>query len=118
MVAVRRLTRFVTQIVVNVIALLAAAVLVPGLEFRGGPADLLLLGIIFGLVNGLVKPAVKLLTLPITLATLGLFSLVVTALMFFLTALLSPSYTIDGLIPGVIGTLIVAVVSTVINHFI
>jgi uncharacterized membrane protein YvlD (DUF360 family) len=56
---VRALTRFVTQIVVNPIALLAAALVVPGIEFRGGPADLILLGIIFGLVNGLVKPLVK-----------------------------------------------------------
>jgi putative membrane protein len=115
---VRTLTRFVTQIVVNAIALLAAALVVPGIEFHGGPADLILLGIIFGLVNALVKPLVKALTLPLNAATLGLFNLVVTALMFFLTALLSPAYHVDGLIPGVIGTVIVGVLSTLINHFV
>jgi hypothetical protein len=57
-------------------------------------------------------------TLPLNAATLGLFSLVVTALMFFLTALLSPAYHIDGLIPGVVGTVIVAVLSALINHFV
>ena len=113
----RQLTRLVTQIIVNAVALLVAALLVPGIQFRGGPADLILLGIIFGLVNTLVKPLVKLFTLPLNVATLSLFGLVITALMFFLTALLSPTYKIDGLVPGLVGTVIVGVVSALINHF-
>ena len=51
----RTLTRSVSQIIVNAIALLAAALVVPGIEFRGAPADPILLGVIVGLVNALVK---------------------------------------------------------------
>ena len=114
----RHLTRWVTQIIVNALALLAAALIIPGIQFKGGPADLIVLGIIFGLLNGLVKPLVKLITLPLNVMTLGLFSLAVTAAMFFLTALLSPAYKIDGLLPGLAGCVIVALVSTVTNHFV
>ena len=72
MVAVRLLTRFVTQIVVNAIALLAAASWSQALSSAADPPIFCLLGIIFGLVNGLVKPAGEAADAADHVATLGL----------------------------------------------
>ncbi len=120
---------FVVRVVVNALAIAAATALLDGVVVRprGGTGStgavvvtFLVLGLLFGVVNAVVKPVVKLLTLPITLLTLGLFTLVVNAAMLELTAWISGrtglTLTIDAFWPtAVLAALVVSVVSLVLS---
>jgi putative membrane protein len=66
-------------------------------------------------VNALIRPIVRLLAIPITVATLGLFSLVINGLMLLLAALLSSVLSIDRFWQAIVGALIISIVSTVLN---
>jgi putative membrane protein len=69
------------------------------------------IGLIFGVVNAVVGPVLRLLSLPFVVLTLGLFLLVVNAALLGLTAALSDRFTVDGFLPAVIGGLLIAVFS-------
>src|SRR5579872_4220659 len=70
---------------------------------------------IFGIVNAIVRPIVLLLTLPFTIITLGLFIIVVNALMFWLATWISPGFKVDGFVPALIGGIIMAIVGMITN---
>ena len=106
--------RFLVRLLLNGLAILAAAWLVPGIHLSGTGAALAA-GVLLGLVNVLVKPLLVLLTLPFTLITLGIFLLVVNGLCLALTAWLIPGFSIDGLWAATIGALVVTVVSWILN---
>ena len=106
--------RFLVRVVLNAIAILIAAYLVPGIVVSGAvPA--LAAGLILGFVNAIVRPILLLLTLPVTLLTLGLFIFVVNALCLGLTAALVPGFGINGFSGAFIGALVVTVVSWILN---
>ena len=119
---------FVVKLCITALALLAAAWVVPGIHLaaaRGGATSgqwLALLGValIFGIVNAIVRPIFFLLTLPLTLLTLGLFIFVLNALMLLLTSWIAQGmdlgFRIDGFVPALIGALIVSIVSWALNH--
>ena len=102
------------RLFLNGLAIVVAAWAIPGLEVTGTVAALAA-GAILGVVNVLVKPVLLLLTLPLTLVTLGLFIFVVNAVCLGLTALLVPGFTIGGFWPAVGGALVVSVVSWILN---
>lgn len=104
------MTRFLARILIAAFGLWLAAVVLPGVSYSGW-LDLLLAALLLGLVNAIVRPIVFLLTLPLTILTLGLFLLVVNAAMIGLVALLLPGFTISGLVPGILASIIVGVVS-------
>ncbi|HSG01130.1 MAG TPA: phage holin family protein [Vicinamibacterales bacterium] len=106
--------RFLATLLLNGIAIIVAAWLVPGLDLADNGAALMA-GVILGLVNAVVRPVLFVLTLPITLVTLGLFLFVLNAACLALTALVIPGFTIDGFIPAVAGALVVSVVSWMLN---
>ena len=118
--------RALVRIVVNAVALWVATLVVPGISVReaGDTATQVLtylaLGLLFGLVNLLVRPVVKLLSLPLYVLTLGLFSLVVNALMLELTSWLSgfTPLTLDVerfFWSAVLGAVVISVVSWVLD---
>lgn len=106
--------RFLARLVLNAIALVVAAWLVPGLHLAG-PGTALVAGALLGLVNALVRPVLVVLTFPFTLVTLGLFIFVVNALCLGLTAALVPGFEIAGFWAALFGALAVSVVSWVLN---
>jgi putative membrane protein len=106
--------RFLARLLVNGVALLVAAWLIPGIRVAS-PAAALIAGAILGFVNALVRPVLVLLTLPITFVTLGLFLLVINGLCFALTAALVPGFSLAGFFPAVLGALVVTVVSWILN---
>jgi putative membrane protein len=110
--------RFVAHLVVNAFALWLAAQVISGVHFDGSLLSLAVLALIFGIVNTLIKPLVSLLTLPLTVVTLGLFALVINALMLLLTSALDTSYSIDGFIPALLASILISIVSTLLNWFI
>jgi len=110
--------RLLVHLVVNAFALWLAAQVISGVHFDGSLLALAVLALIFGIVNTLIKPLVVLLTLPLTVVTLGLFALVINALMLLLTSALASSYSVDGFIPALLASILISIVSTVLNWFI
>jgi putative membrane protein len=98
------------RIVLNAVALLVAAHLVPGIHYQPeGLLLLLLAGLVMGVVNLFVKPLAVLLSLPLIVITLGLFYLVVNGLMLQLVAWILPDLTIAGCVPAVLGGIVIGV---------
>jgi putative membrane protein len=106
--------RWLARLLLNGLAIIAAAWFVPGLRLAG-PGTALIAGAILGLVNVLVKPVLFVLTLPLTLVTLGLFIFVVNAICLAATAALVPGFDIVGFWPALAGALVVSVVSWLLN---
>ncbi len=116
---------FVVRVVINGVAIWLATLVLPGLSIVGTGSTLQTIGVIalvalvFGIVNAIVKPIVKLLSIPLYILTLGLFTLVVNALMLMLTAWITErtdwGLRIDNFGTAVLGALIVSVVSFVLS---
>ena len=106
--------RFLARLVLNGLAIIIAAWLLPGIHITS-PLAALLAGVILGFVNAIVRPVLFFLTLPLTLLTLGLFIFVLNAICFALTALLVPGFSVDGFFSAVFGALLVSVVSWILN---
>lgn len=127
--------RFLIRILINALAVWVAGLLLPGIAVTetggavtGNPTvDLVLaylfIGLLFGLVNALIRPVVKLLSLPLTILTLGLFTIIINAAMIMLTSWLS-SYTPVELVvdsffwTGILASIIVSLVSMVAGSLI
>lgn len=109
------MTRIITRLIINALALVLASGIVPGLTIRGF-WPVLSAAIIMGLVNAFIKPVVILLTLPINLLTLGIFTLFINAFMLKLVAFLVPGFTIAGFTAAFLGALLISIVSTVLSH--
>jgi len=110
---------FIIAVLVNAAALWVAVQLLDGLDFSGEWYQWAILALVFGVVNAVVKPILKILTLPITVITLGLFLLVLNALMLYLTSwlagLLGLTFTIGGFLDALLGAIVIALVGTVLN---
>jgi putative membrane protein len=105
---------------INAVALYAAIALVPGLQLQN-PNWLayIWLALIFGLVNALVRPILKLLTCPLILLTLGLFTLVINTLMLYLTRAVGEVFglglNIADFLSAFLGALIISVISAILS---
>lgn len=106
------------RILINAAALGLAAAFVPGIH-SGGVGSTLALALVFGLANVFIRPVLKLLSCPILILTLGLFTLVVNALMLLLTARigrgLGIDFNVDGFGSAFLGAVVVSVVSTLLS---
>jgi putative membrane protein len=114
----------IIRLVVNAIALWVATLVVSGVELESASTQeqvvtLLVVAVIFGLVNVVVRPIVKLLSLPLYVLTLGLFTFIVNALMLLLTSwiadLFDLPFSVDGFWAAVLGGLVIAFVSWLLN---
>ena len=108
--------KIVFRILANALLLYGATYLVPSLRFEGLEA-FIIAGFVLGLVNLLVRPIVMFFTLPLNLLTLGLFTLVVNALMLLLTDYLVDSMSVGGFIPAFVTALILAVGNLFLSPF-
>lgn len=109
------MTQLITRLIINAFALVVASGLVPGIHIRGF-WPIFSAAAIMGLVNTFIKPFVLLLTLPINVLTLGLFTLFINALMLKLVAFLVPGFEINGFMAAFLGALLISIVSTVLSH--
>jgi putative membrane protein len=109
--------RALLQVLLNSVALLLAAKLVPGIDYQGGLLYLLLAGLVFGLINLIVKPLATLLSLPLIVLTLGLFYLVINALMLYLADFLLTGLTVEGFAPALLGGIVIALFNWVVRAF-
>lgn len=111
--------RFILRFLATAAALWVAVILVPGISFTGSWLGMLGVALVFGLVNAIIRPVLKVLTCPLVVLTLGLFVFVLNALMLWLASEISQAlgigFDVDGFIAAFIGALIVGIVSTVLN---
>ena len=108
---------FLLRILVNALAIFLAAAIVSGIEIRGALSTLGA-GLVLGLINAVVRPVLLVLTLPLTLVTLGLFLFVLNGLCLWLTSLLVKGFEVQGFWAAVFGALIVSVVSWLLTAFV
>ena len=114
---------FLLRVVINALALGVAAWLVGGISVGGDTNEqlltLLAVGLVFGVVNTFITPIVKLLSIPFIIVTLGLFLIVVNALMLLLTeeiaGVFGLDFTVDGFWSAVFGSIIISIVSAVLG---
>ena len=107
----------ILRIAITALGLWLAATIVPGIRIAT-PGTLVLAALLMGVVNALVRPLALLLTLPLTIITLGLFLLVVNAAMFGLVAWFLDGFSVSGFFAALFGWLIVSFTSTVASWFI
>jgi putative membrane protein len=108
---------FWVRFLITACGLLFAAWLLDGIHFSG-LLSLLLAALVLGVINAIVRPVILLLTLPITVVTLGLFLLVLNAAMLGLAALFVPGFVIYGFWTALFGAIIVSLIGVVANWFI
>lgn len=108
---------FLIRILGNSVAIYAAYFWVSGFIIVGGVKEFLLAGVLLGLLNKIVKPPIKLLTMPLIILTLGLFLVVINALMLWLVDYTFDFVTIESITALVWATIIVAIVNAVIAAF-
>jgi len=104
------LAKFLVRMVFAALGLWVASMIVPGVHISN-TGTLIVAALLLGVVNALVRPIVFILTLPLTIVTLGLFLLVVNAAMIGLVAMLLGGFSVNGLIPGVLAAIVTGVAS-------
>ena len=112
----------VIGILVTAAAMWVAVQIVPGLDFSGELWKLLLVAFIFGLINAFIRPILLIFTLPITIMTLGLFLLVINALLLLLTGAISAELdlglTVADLFAALLGSIVISLVGLALSMLI
>ena len=109
------MSNFLLMWLLSALSLLITANVVPGLSVRGIVPAAIAAGIL-GLVNAIVRPILVILTLPLTILTLGLFLFAVNAITFWIVGSLTPGFTVSGFLPAFIGSIVLTIVSSILNH--
>ena len=112
----RRLLRFLQSWIINTFAVLVAAIILQGHIAYKSPTDLIVAALLLGILNAFVRPILMLLALPLLIFTLGLFTLVINALLlYFVGVLMGPHFQVDSFGFAFLGALIISVVSIALN---
>lgn len=111
--------RFFIRWLINAAALWAAVEIVPGVTYRGAWTSLFVVALLFGLLNAFLRPLLTLMSCPLLILTLGLFTFVINALILWLTSALSGSLGIGFYVAGFgaafLGALVTSVVSVLLS---
>lgn len=105
---------WIARWVVNAIALYIVASVVPGIHLTNFAAALIAVALL-SLINLFLRPVLFLLTLPVTILTLGLFSLVLNALLFLLAGAVTSGFRVDGFFAAFLGSIVFSVLSVVFH---
>ena len=106
---------FIVRILGNSLALYAAAWFVPGFSFTGGLREYAIAGVVLGLLNMTVKPVIKFISMPVIILTLGLFTIVINALILWAVDYIFDFITIQDTMTLVWATLVIVVVNMIIS---
>ena len=113
----RPMQGFILRTLITMLGLLLASAIVPGVQIVG-TGSVILAGILLAAVNAIVRPIAIVMTLPITIITLGLFLLVINAAMFGLVAAMLDNFTVAGFGSALLGAVIVSITSTIASWYI
>lgn len=115
------MNKFIMRLLIHALGLGIAAQLVPDISYTDWQA-VLIVAFIFGLVNAIVRPILTLLTLPFIILTLGIFVLIINALMLLLTGniaeALNIGFSVDGFRPVFFGGLVISIVSSLLSFLV
>ena len=107
--------RFITSWLINALAVLVACYVVKGISYEK-PLDLFVASLVLGILNSFIRPVLMVLTFPLLLFTLGLFRLVINALLlYFVGSILQPHFKVDGFWAAFWGALLISVISSVLH---
>lgn len=107
--------RFLLRILFNALVLYIVAAVVPGISFKGNWMAFLLAGLVFAVINALIRPILKIISLPFLALTLGLFSIVINMAMLWFLTQVTPDLTIIGFWAYFWGTIIISILNFLIN---
>ncbi|OAN45099.1 hypothetical protein A6A03_02800 [Chloroflexus islandicus] len=114
------LSRLFLRWLIYSLAIFAAVWLVPGIEFTGPGWQIGIVALLFGLLNALLRPLLYFLTCPLVILTLGLFGLVINALLLGLTSALADqlgiNFVVNGFWPAFFGGMVISIVSTALQY--
>lgn len=102
---------FILRILATAAAVYLTVNIVPGILVSGGWITLLLVSLVWSVVIAVIRPVLQILTLPLTVVTLGLFSFVLNALLFWGMELIVPGFDVDGFIPALLGAVVLSIIS-------
>jgi len=88
---------------------------VPGIRVTGGVVAYLLTALVFGLVNSVLGPILRIATLPLRIFTLGLFAFVLNAALLLLVANLVPALSVDSILTAIVGAFVLSIISALLN---
>lgn len=102
---------FILKFLAIVVAVYLTVEIVPGISIAGGWETLLIVSLVWSIIAMVIRPVLQLLALPITIVTLGLFSFVLNALLFWAMELIVPGFEVAGFVPALLGSLVLSLVS-------
>lgn len=102
------------QLLINAAAFYVTAYLIPGITISGWGA-LLVIAVVWGILSVVIKPILLFLTLPINILTLGLFTLVINAMLILMTSSLVPGFKVDGFGTALFAAIVLAIVGGFLN---
>jgi putative membrane protein len=105
---------FLIRLVVNALALMIVAYVLPGVHVTGFWGALLA-AFVLGIVNAILRPILVILTLPIQILTLGLFTLIINAALFYWVGQWGIGLVVDGFVPAFLGAIVLAIVSFILS---
>lgn len=97
------------------LVIMVAAWIIPGISVEGF-ASAMIIAVVLGLINTFIRPVLKIVTLPINIVTLGLFSLVLNALLLMLAGHITPGFTVSGFWSAFFGSIIISVLGAGIQN--
>ena len=110
------MVQYALTILGTALSLLVVDILFSGVNLANFPAALVAAAVI-GVVNGSIKPALSLVSLPITVLSLGFFALIVNGLCFWLASVVVPGFQVTGILAFIIAPIILSFVSTFFNKY-
>lgn len=100
---------------ISALAILVSAYILPGVHVSSFVAALVA-SLVLGIINAVLKPVLIILSLPITILTLGLFTLVIDALLILLTSAIVPGFTVNGFLWALLFSLVLSIVNSFLHH--
>jgi putative membrane protein len=107
---------YLLSVLATALSLMLLDALFAGVVLANFPAAMVA-AVAIGIVNGIIKPVLFILSLPITILTLGLFSLVVNGICFWLASVVTPGFQVHGFWAFIVGPIVLSIVSTALNNF-
>jgi len=99
----------------TVAAVLLTVYVVPGIAVTGGWLTILLVALVWSVITLLIRPVLAILTLPITILTFGIFSLILNALLFWAMTIIVPGFIVSGFVAALLGALVLSILSWLIH---
>jgi putative membrane protein len=108
------MTKFILRIIANALAIFVAVRLVEGISFTGDVLDYIVVGIVLALANTFIRPILKIVSAPLIFITMGLFMIVINAIILFAVSWFIEALSITGLMSYFWGTIIIAIANAII----